>query len=333
MPRLPRLDQPGTWHHVMNRGIARRTMFETEQDSRYFLSLLARAVRRGDVEIHAFCVLTTHFHLLVRSPTGRLSRAMQRVQLAYSRRFNRTRRRDGTLVRSRFRSKLVRSLEYRKLLVSYIDRNPVEAGLVESPWQYPHGSACRYLRDRGPPWLQRQWIEALVCERTREEGYRPELYSLAFGSGPTPAQRRLLTRRIHSPAIDDPLDDLLGAAAPRILDWMRRKSRLADGTEPGLPVADCESVDDRIAAMASSEAWSVRERGRSRNAWPLAHAGLLRELCAASLREIAVRLRVSEQRASVLCREHLDRIRLDADYGVRVAELARRALGDFHASG
>ena len=48
----------------MNRGIAKRTLFETERDIRFFLSRLAKAVRAGRIEIHCFCILTTHFHLL-----------------------------------------------------------------------------------------------------------------------------------------------------------------------------------------------------------------------------------------------------------------------------
>lgn len=64
----------------MNRGIARRSVFESRADVRYFLSRLARAVRRRELEVHAYCVMTTHYHLLVRSPLGRLSEGMRRIQ-------------------------------------------------------------------------------------------------------------------------------------------------------------------------------------------------------------------------------------------------------------
>jgi len=63
----------------MNRGIARRTVFENQRDVRFFLSRLARAVRAGWIEVHAYCVRTTHFHLLVQSQDPGLSRTMQRV--------------------------------------------------------------------------------------------------------------------------------------------------------------------------------------------------------------------------------------------------------------
>src|SRR5262245_12079043 len=128
--RRPRLDEPGTWHHVINRGVARRTLFEGESDIRFFLAELARAVRRGEIELHAYAIMSTHFHLLVCSPNGLLAVAMRNVEREYVRRFNRVRRRDGPLMRGRFLSKPVFSLAYRRLLVRYIDFNPVRASLV-----------------------------------------------------------------------------------------------------------------------------------------------------------------------------------------------------------
>ena len=70
MARRNRCDTPGSWHHVVNRGIAKRPLFEDRDDIRYFLSRLAHEVRRGRIEVHAYCILTTHYHLLVRSPRG-----------------------------------------------------------------------------------------------------------------------------------------------------------------------------------------------------------------------------------------------------------------------
>ena len=136
-----------------------------------FLSLLAREVRRETLEIHAWCVLTTHYHLLVRSPTGDVSGAMERIQRGYSRRFNREERRDGPLVRGRFKSRRVGSLAYRSCLVRYIDANPVQAGLVDVAWRYPFGSAAQYVHRKGPKWLERTWVEAEVCCIPGVEGF------------------------------------------------------------------------------------------------------------------------------------------------------------------
>jgi putative transposase len=72
MVRRPRLDAPGAWFHVVNRGIARRVVFPDTLHVRLFLALLACAVRRGEIEVHVLCIMPTHSHLLVRSPSGRL---------------------------------------------------------------------------------------------------------------------------------------------------------------------------------------------------------------------------------------------------------------------
>src|SRR5262245_9866680 len=125
MGRPCRLDPPGGWHHVWGRGIAKRPIFETRADIRRFQAALARAVRRGDIEVHSFTFLTTHFHLLIRSPRGKLSAALGRVLWDFTHYFNRKRHRDGTVWRGRFCSKPVTSLHYRRILVRYIDANPV----------------------------------------------------------------------------------------------------------------------------------------------------------------------------------------------------------------
>ncbi|MBU0756103.1 MAG: hypothetical protein KJ645_13250 [Planctomycetes bacterium] len=163
----------------MNRGIARRTVFETREDFRYFFSRLARAVRREGLEVHAFCVMTT---LLVRSPAGKLSEGMRRVQNEYVRRFNRMCKRDGPLFRGRFRSRLVDSRIYRHVLVQYIDSNPMSAGLTRVPHLYQFASARYYMACSGPAWLERSWIEQTVCAMGGTRTCDPEGYAAAFGT-------------------------------------------------------------------------------------------------------------------------------------------------------
>ncbi len=159
MPRRPRHDAVDTYHHVMNRGIARRPVFETDEDRRFFLSLLAQEVRAGRLEIHAYSVMLTHFHLLVRSVTGELSEAMRRIQNRYARRFNRSRKRDGPLFRGRFLSRPVDSLRYRRNVVTYIHDNAVAAGLVANPADHDWSSARFFAGEGGrrPPWLAPGW--------------------------------------------------------------------------------------------------------------------------------------------------------------------------------
>jgi hypothetical protein len=325
------VDGPDTWHHVLNRGLAKRTLFESRRDIRLFLSRLALEVRAGRIEIHAYCVLTTHFHLLVRSPEGELSAVMQHVQNEYSRWFNRGRRRDGPLYRSRFVSKPVGTLSYRKLLVRYIDANPVSAGLVTRAEDYPHGSARHYAAERGPIWLERSWVEDCVRSAARGSCYRPEDYGLVFGPRDT-GSLEVVERRIALPCHgEDPLDELLDGAVDRVRAWMRRKSELADGTAIGWPVCSVEDVGAVLESeRAMRGAWELRSSRKSTDAWAQVHVALLRELCGITLAEAGLRCGRTSGHAWLMERRHRECILGDEDYATRVAELARSALRRCH---
>jgi len=325
MSAIPREDEPGAWHHVMNRGVAKRTLFERNGDMRMFQTLLAREVRAKTIEVHAYSFMATHFHLLVRSPSGCLSRAMQRMQLGYSIYFNRTRGRDGPLVRGRFRSKRVTSDAYRMALVAYIEWNPVDAGLVTSPAHYPHGSASHYQRSDGPRWLERSWVEGCVRAVTATECYRPADYLEAFGQEVFTPLRRVVGARIGRGWSRDPLQDLVKSAPSDVLRWMRQRARLADGTRPGLPVADVVTLESLIEAAAFGVCWRLKG-ARTRSGWKTARAALSYDLCGLSQDVISVRMGCSIAQISNLIREHRRRINNDAEYAARVARLGQQAL-------
>jgi REP element-mobilizing transposase RayT len=311
----------------MNRGIARRTVFESRADVRYFQSRLARAVRRGDVELHAYCILTTHFHLLVRSPVGRLSEAMRRIQNEFVRWFNRRRKRDGPLFRGRFRSKPVTSLRYRHILVRYIDANAVSAGIVRVAALYPHGSAAAYSRRSGPPWLERSWIEGVVRHSSEFAEYDPDAYAAVFGGNPSPGLARLVELRIAGRFEGgDPLDDLVASTPDGVLAWMRRKAALADGTRPNLPVCDAESVTREVdRARSALGEWSITPFKRKLDAWPQVSAALLRDLAGLPSTQISRRLGRSESHVSRMRARH--RVMMsEAEYAERVRSISVRAL-------
>jgi REP element-mobilizing transposase RayT len=313
----------------MNRGIARRTLFESERDIRFFLSRIARVVRAGLIEVHAFSVLTTHFHLLVRSPTGELATAMQRIQNEYSRWFNRARRRDGTLYRGRYSSRPVLTPLYRRTLVRYIDANPVGAGLVPDPRVYPHGSARRYASLAGPVWLERSWIESCVRAAGECDRYRPEDYVRVFGGRVSTTLELLVRKRLDLPPdAEDPLDDLLGAAPERVVQWMRRKASLADGSDVGLPVCDSSSVRAVLqAARTEHGAWSIRGSQKPTDGWTQAQVALARDLCAATFAEAGTSAGVTQGGAWKLYRRHAECMQSNDDYALRMADLARAVVG------
>jgi len=330
MSHTCRRDGIGKWQHLYHRRASRRTVFETRRDNRYFLAQLAKAVRRGELEIHAICLLTNHFHALVRSPVGRISHAMMRVLQAYVRYFNRTRGRDGSLFGNRFKSKVVDSLAYRRVLLRYIDHNPVEAGLVAVPEEFPWGSASWYAREAGPPWLERSWVESEVMRCARKEFYDPRDYA-ALGGRPVSGAvrdwvwRRLLGRASLSPA--DPLDDLLAAAPEALRRWMCERARVADGTEPGHSLVPAEWVEQTLGKASFREGpWRIVRGTRAVNAWNLALAGLLRDLAGLRHKELCLRLRLPRTTLQHRLQAHHELLQHQRKYADWCAMIARLCL-------
>jgi REP element-mobilizing transposase RayT len=130
MARRPRDDAPGTAHHLMVRGIERRSIFIDDADREDLLRRLAHLVPELGFRCFAWALLPNHFHLVVRSSRARISHLMARLGTGYARRFNERHDRVGHLFQNRFRSRLVLDDADLVGLVLYVTRNPLEAGLV-----------------------------------------------------------------------------------------------------------------------------------------------------------------------------------------------------------
>ncbi|MBN1282173.1 MAG: transposase [Proteobacteria bacterium] len=155
MARPLRIEYPGAWYHVMNRGAARCAVFTADKDRRSFLELLGDIREMWKVEIHAYCLMGNHYHLLIHTPECNLSRAMRHVDGVYTQFYNKAHGRDGQLFRGRFKSIVVDRDEYLLELVRYIHFNPVKDGLARSPSQYPWSSHRQYLNlAKKPDWLE-----------------------------------------------------------------------------------------------------------------------------------------------------------------------------------
>ena len=327
MARRPREDGPDTWHHVLNRGIAKRTIFESEQDVRVFWALLAREVRAGRLEVHAFCLMLTHFHLLVRSPRGELSEAMRRIQNAFARYFNRTRRRDGSLFRGRFKSRRIHSLRYRRNVLAYIHDNAVAAGLVANRSDYGWCSAHHWRSGEPPRWLARGWVDAEL-EARGGAGSWDERLDAAFPDSLDEDHRRWVERQLRDrDVVEDEHAALKHAASPRVVRWATRKAKLADGTRPWRPVCPARLVEDVLEGARHARRTLARLFPRRlRRGLALLRAGLLRMLAGCTHREIA--LRTGRHRGTVAhdIQDHRERTESDPTYERLAARLARAAL-------
>jgi len=174
MARPLRIEYPGAHYHVTSRGNERKDVFKSQKDREQFLSYLESAVSRYDAVIHAYCLMTNHYHLLLETPSGNLSKIMQHINGAYTSYFNVKRNRSGHLFQGRYKAIIIEADEYARELSRYIHLNPVRANIVAKPEEYQWSSYLDYIGSRKcPVWLQTSFILDCFCKgEERFEKYR-----------------------------------------------------------------------------------------------------------------------------------------------------------------
>ena len=141
MARLPRFVISGQPQHVIQRGNNRDIIFVSDEDYQYYLQKLGDACKKYECEIHAYVLMTNHVHLLLtpRTENG-ISKVMQYIGRYYVQYFNFKYQRTGTLWEGRYKATLLDSDSYLLTCSRYIELNPVRAGMVKSPDEYPWSS-------------------------------------------------------------------------------------------------------------------------------------------------------------------------------------------------
>lgn len=155
MPRTPRVDFPGAYHHVFARGIEKREIFRDDCDREEFRRRMLTNLERFTATCIAWSFLPNHFHLLFQSDGGTLSRFMHCLMSGYSLYFNRRHVRVGHLFQNRFRSVVIDSEPYLLELVRYIHLNPLRAkvvGTLEELADYRWSGHRNIVRFKQFPW-------------------------------------------------------------------------------------------------------------------------------------------------------------------------------------
>ena len=175
MARPIRICIPETPLHVVQRGNNRQACFHHRNDYIRYLGYLDKASRRYDVRVHAYALMTNHVHLLITPGTeDGASRMMQSLGSSYVRAFNRIYDRSGTLWEGRFRSFPVAEERYLFACYRYIEMNPVLAGIVASPDDYPWSSFRANAMESPNAILQprREWTSLGKSRKERCAAYR-----------------------------------------------------------------------------------------------------------------------------------------------------------------
>lgn len=169
MSRPLRIEFAGGLYHVTSRGDGREAIFLSEQDRRLFLRVLSQVVQDFNWALHAYCLMDNHYHLLIETPDGNLSKGMRQLNGVYTQRFNRQHGRVGHVFQGRYKAIIVQRESYLLELARYVVLNPVRAHMVNSAAEWPWSSyqATAGLCD-APPWLVVDWILSVFSPHRSE---------------------------------------------------------------------------------------------------------------------------------------------------------------------
>ncbi len=159
MPRPLRICYEDAFYHVMNRGSNQQEIFNEDYHYEIFLNLLEETTQMFHAQIHAYCLMNNHYHLLISTPKANLSRIMRHIDGVYTQRYNRNVKRDGGLFRGRYKSIVVEKDFYLLNVSRYIHLNPVEAKIVYRAEEFKWSSYLNYINSNAKSsWLNTEII-------------------------------------------------------------------------------------------------------------------------------------------------------------------------------
>ena len=169
MARPLRIEYPGAWYHVMNRGRRAEEIFNDKRDYQMFVNLLKETSEMWNIWIVGYCLMPNHYHILIKTPDANISRSMRHLNGVYTQRFNSRHQYDGQLFRGRYKSILVSGDIYLLQLLRYIHRNPLKSGLVDNLKDYTWSSHKGYLSvAKKWDWLHKKYIFSMLTKQRKE---------------------------------------------------------------------------------------------------------------------------------------------------------------------
>lgn len=279
MSRPLRIEYPDAWYHVMNRGRRKESIFTDADDYLSMLKLLEESTIMWGVRIAAFCLMSNHYHMLLQTPGGDLSRVMRHIDGVYTQRFNRRHKTVGQLFAGRYKSILIDADTYLLQLVRYIHRNPVRAGIVTSMDDYPYSSHRRYLSDSPrSDWLSKTLVFGMLSAKP---GGGKTAYVRFIKEDDSDEIKRFFGGKTVSPILGD--DGFVKQVTERFSPWRIHR----EIPESRLMVPTIKQVQNAVSDTYRIErdGLLVSKRGSTNEARNVA-IYLARRYCGKSLNEI-----------------------------------------------
>lgn len=149
MPNKSRNFSNDTFYHVYNRAVEKRIIFYTEYDYEYFLNKVILFKERTNVKIIAYCVLPNHWHFLLKLTSQvdlqAISKFISLLSNSYTKYFNLNKDHAGRIFQGPFKSKLVRDDDYLRVLINYINLNPLKHKITNKAGDWPYTSHHNYF--------------------------------------------------------------------------------------------------------------------------------------------------------------------------------------------
>lgn len=144
MPRTARQRSSTDLYHVIARGINKEPIFKQKREKNNFLRLLLKHLKDRDIEIYAYVIMSTHFHILIRVDLKLLSSYLAIVLAEFAEYYNFKHNRNGHVFQDRFKSECVETPQYFWNCIRYIHMNPIHANIVKAPLNYNFSSLKEY---------------------------------------------------------------------------------------------------------------------------------------------------------------------------------------------
>ncbi|MBI3061933.1 MAG: transposase [Deltaproteobacteria bacterium] len=166
MARPLRIEFSGAFYHVTSRGDRQEAIYEDDEDRRAYLEILGDVVERFDWLCYAYCLMENHYHLVIETSEGNLSKGMRHLNGVYTQVSNRRHKRVGHLFQGRYKAILIDKDSYWLEVSRYVVLNPVRAGMVKEPGGWPWSSYSATVGEKSAPeWLKVDHLLALFAQK------------------------------------------------------------------------------------------------------------------------------------------------------------------------